>query len=88
MCPDVCVHLCVCVCLCVSQAAELSIKFLSGDRAMEVILAVGPRLTQLRKFNAVGQRARTSTHTRRVLARTCLVSTRAFFSLCWRVSGC
>lgn len=42
------------------QAAELSIKFLTGDRAVEVIQTVGPRLAQLRKFNAVGGNENTS----------------------------
>lgn len=41
------------------QAAELSIKFLSGDRAVEVVQVVGPRLAHLRKYNAVGERAAT-----------------------------
>ncbi|XP_068564624.1 intraflagellar transport protein 172 homolog [Cebidichthys violaceus] len=40
---------------CWMKAAELSIKFLSGDRAMEVIQVVGPRLTQLRKYNAAAE---------------------------------
>lgn len=43
------------VCVVCSQAAELSIKFLSGDRAVEVIQVVGPRLTHLRKYNTVGE---------------------------------
>ncbi|CAN9507987.1 unnamed protein product [Ophioblennius macclurei] len=37
------------------KAAELSIKFLSAERAVEVVHAVGPRLTQLRKFNAAAE---------------------------------
>ncbi|XP_031717380.1 intraflagellar transport protein 172 homolog isoform X2 [Anarrhichthys ocellatus] len=37
------------------KAAELSIKFLNGDRAVEVIQVVGPRLTQLRKYNAAAE---------------------------------
>lgn len=37
------------------KAAELSIKFLGGDRALEVIQVVGPRLTQLRKYNAAAE---------------------------------
>ncbi|KAM4529832.1 intraflagellar transport protein 172 homolog [Fundulus diaphanus] len=40
---------------CWVKAAELSIKFLSGDRAVEVVQIVGPRLTQLRKFNAAAE---------------------------------
>uniref|UniRef100_A0A3P8SZX4 Intraflagellar transport protein 172 homolog n=1 Tax=Amphiprion percula TaxID=161767 RepID=A0A3P8SZX4_AMPPE len=40
---------------CWMKAAELSIKFLSGDRAVEVVQVVGPRLTQLRKFNAAAE---------------------------------
>uniref|UniRef100_A0A3B3Z6D5 Intraflagellar transport protein 172 homolog n=1 Tax=Poecilia mexicana TaxID=48701 RepID=A0A3B3Z6D5_9TELE len=40
---------------CWMKAAELSIKFLSGNRATEVVQVVGPRLTQLRKFNAAAE---------------------------------
>ncbi|XP_042245769.1 intraflagellar transport protein 172 homolog [Thunnus maccoyii] len=40
---------------CWMKAAELSIKFLSGERAVEVIQVVGPRLTQLRKYNAAAE---------------------------------
>uniref|UniRef100_A0A3P9PZB4 Intraflagellar transport 172 n=1 Tax=Poecilia reticulata TaxID=8081 RepID=A0A3P9PZB4_POERE len=40
---------------CWMKAAELSIKFLSGNRATEVVQAVGPRLAQLRKFNAAAE---------------------------------
>ncbi|KAA8582872.1 hypothetical protein FQN60_015418, partial [Etheostoma spectabile] len=40
---------------CWMKAAELSIKFLSGDRAVEVIQVVGPRLTKLRKYNAAAE---------------------------------
>ncbi|XP_041831040.1 intraflagellar transport protein 172 homolog [Melanotaenia boesemani] len=40
---------------CWMKAAELSIKFLSGDRAVKVIQVVGPRLTKLRKFNAAAE---------------------------------
>ncbi|XP_026197771.1 intraflagellar transport protein 172 homolog [Anabas testudineus] len=40
---------------CWMKAAELSIKFLSGDRAVEVIQVVGPRLTHLRKYNAAAE---------------------------------
>ncbi|KAM3602576.1 uncharacterized protein V6R79_006682 [Siganus canaliculatus] len=40
---------------CWMKAAELSIKFQGGDRAVEVIRTVGPRLTQLRKFNAAAE---------------------------------
>lgn len=47
------------VCL---QAAELSIKFLGGDRAVEVIQVVGPRLTHLRKYNAVSEHKHTCFH--------------------------
>uniref|UniRef100_A0A1A8U1D0 Intraflagellar transport protein 172 homolog n=1 Tax=Nothobranchius furzeri TaxID=105023 RepID=A0A1A8U1D0_NOTFU len=37
------------------KAAELSIKFLSGDRAVEVIKVVGPRLAELGKFDAAAE---------------------------------
>ncbi|KAG7214317.1 hypothetical protein INR49_004455 [Caranx melampygus] len=40
---------------CWMKAAELSIKFLSGDRAVEVVRVVGPRLTHLRKYNAAAE---------------------------------
>ncbi|KAK9531238.1 hypothetical protein VZT92_010676 [Zoarces viviparus] len=40
---------------CWMKAAELSIKFLSRDRAVEVIQVVGPRLTQLKKYNAAAE---------------------------------
>uniref|UniRef100_A0A8C2ZEP1 Intraflagellar transport protein 172 homolog n=1 Tax=Cyclopterus lumpus TaxID=8103 RepID=A0A8C2ZEP1_CYCLU len=40
---------------CWMKAAELSIKFLSGDRAVEVIQVVGPRLSQLKKYNAAAE---------------------------------
>uniref|UniRef100_A0A3B4XDD0 Intraflagellar transport 172 n=1 Tax=Seriola lalandi dorsalis TaxID=1841481 RepID=A0A3B4XDD0_SERLL len=40
---------------CWMKAAELSIKFLSGDRAIEVVQVVGPRLTHLRKYNAAAE---------------------------------
>ncbi|XP_037837544.1 intraflagellar transport protein 172 homolog [Kryptolebias marmoratus] len=40
---------------CWMKAAELSIKFLSGERAVEVIQVLGPRLVQLRKFNAAAE---------------------------------
>ncbi|KAM9339048.1 intraflagellar transport protein 172 homolog [Symphorus nematophorus] len=40
---------------CWMKAAELSIKFLGGDRAVEVIQVVGPRLTQLRNYNAAAE---------------------------------
>lgn len=36
---------------CWMKAAELSIKFLSGERAVEVVQVVGPRLAQRRKCN-------------------------------------
>uniref|UniRef100_A0AAY4EKD8 Intraflagellar transport protein 172 homolog n=1 Tax=Denticeps clupeoides TaxID=299321 RepID=A0AAY4EKD8_9TELE len=38
-----------------TKAAELAIKFLSRDRAVEVIQAVGPRLVQLRKYNVAAE---------------------------------
>ncbi|KAM6965091.1 intraflagellar transport protein 172 homolog [Aplochiton taeniatus] len=40
---------------CWMKAAELSIKFLSGERALDVIHTVGPRLTQLRKYSAAAE---------------------------------
>ncbi|XP_005948489.1 intraflagellar transport protein 172 homolog [Haplochromis burtoni] len=40
---------------CWMKAAELSIKFLTADVAVEVIQVVGPRLAQLRKFNAAAE---------------------------------
>lgn len=40
------------------QAAELSIKFLTTDVAVEVIQVVGPQLAQLKKFNAVSENTR------------------------------
>ncbi|KAM3861396.1 intraflagellar transport protein 172 homolog [Diretmus argenteus] len=40
---------------CWMKAAELAIKFLSGERAVEVIHIVGPRLTQLRKYSAAAE---------------------------------
>ncbi|KAL6096181.1 ift172 [Pungitius sinensis] len=40
---------------CWMKAAELSIKFLSGDRAVEVIRLVGPQLTKLEKYNAAAE---------------------------------
>ncbi|XP_004083357.1 intraflagellar transport protein 172 homolog [Oryzias latipes] len=40
---------------CCMKAAELSIKFLSGDRAVEVVRAVAPRLAQLRRFSAAAE---------------------------------
>uniref|UniRef100_A0A665WKK4 Intraflagellar transport 172 n=1 Tax=Echeneis naucrates TaxID=173247 RepID=A0A665WKK4_ECHNA len=40
---------------CWMKAAELSIKFLGGDRALEVIHVVGPRLTHLKKYNAAAE---------------------------------
>uniref|UniRef100_A0A3Q0QW63 Intraflagellar transport 172 n=1 Tax=Amphilophus citrinellus TaxID=61819 RepID=A0A3Q0QW63_AMPCI len=40
---------------CWMRAAELSIKFLTADRAVEVIQVVGPRLAQLRRFNAAAE---------------------------------
>lgn len=43
------------------QAAELSIKFLSGERAVEVVQVVGPRLAQRRKYNDVRE-GRTGRH--------------------------
>ncbi|KAM9354646.1 intraflagellar transport protein 172 homolog isoform 1-T1 [Pholidichthys leucotaenia] len=40
---------------CWMKAAELSIKFLSGDRALEVVQMVGPRLAKLKKYNAAAE---------------------------------
>uniref|UniRef100_A0A8D3EAU2 Intraflagellar transport protein 172 homolog n=1 Tax=Scophthalmus maximus TaxID=52904 RepID=A0A8D3EAU2_SCOMX len=40
---------------CWMKAAELAIKFLSGDRAVEVTQVVGPRLTHLGKYNAAAE---------------------------------
>ncbi|XP_039981994.1 intraflagellar transport protein 172 homolog [Xiphias gladius] len=40
---------------CWMKAAELSIKFLSGDRAVEVVQVVGPRLTRLRKYTTAAE---------------------------------
>ncbi|XP_033977130.1 intraflagellar transport protein 172 homolog [Trematomus bernacchii] len=40
---------------CWMKAAELSIKFLSADRAEEVVQLVGPRLTKLMKYNAAAE---------------------------------
>ncbi|XP_053193415.1 LOW QUALITY PROTEIN: intraflagellar transport protein 172 homolog [Scomber japonicus] len=40
---------------CWMKAAELAIKFLSGERPVEVIRVVGPRLTKLRKYNAAAE---------------------------------
>ncbi|XP_056150499.1 intraflagellar transport protein 172 homolog [Lampris incognitus] len=40
---------------CWMKAAELSIKFLSGERAVEVVQIVGPRLTELRKYSAAAE---------------------------------
>lgn len=37
----------------VLQAAELAIKFLSHDKAVDVSQVVGPRLIQLRRYNEV-----------------------------------
>lgn len=38
-----------------SQAAELSVKFLSRERAAEVVRVVGPCLAQLRKYSAAAE---------------------------------
>lgn len=46
------------------QAAELSIKFLTAERAVEVVQVVGPRLAQLRKFNAVSKKREEETKAR------------------------
>ncbi|KAF7654055.1 hypothetical protein LDENG_00075250, partial [Lucifuga dentata] len=40
---------------CWLKAADLSMKFLSGDRGVEVIQVVGPRLTQLRKYDTAAE---------------------------------
>ncbi|XP_060947369.1 intraflagellar transport protein 172 homolog [Limanda limanda] len=40
---------------CWLKAAELSVKFLSGDRAVEVIQVVGPRLAQLGNYKAAAE---------------------------------
>ncbi|KAJ8009128.1 hypothetical protein DPEC_G00085660 [Dallia pectoralis] len=40
---------------CWMKAAELAIKFLTQERAVEVIQTVGPRLTQLRKYSAAAE---------------------------------
>ncbi|XP_076011253.1 intraflagellar transport protein 172 homolog [Genypterus blacodes] len=40
---------------CWLKAAELSTKFLSRERAVEVIQVVGPRLSQLKKYNAAAE---------------------------------
>ncbi|KAJ4920615.1 hypothetical protein JOQ06_027754, partial [Pogonophryne albipinna] len=40
---------------CWMKAAELSIKFLSADRAEEVVQLVGPRLTKLMKYNSAAE---------------------------------
>lgn len=37
----------------VLQAAELAIKFLAHDKAVDVSQVVGPRLIQLRRYNEV-----------------------------------
>lgn len=37
----------------VLQAAELAIKFLSHEKAVDVSQVVGPRLIQLKKYNEV-----------------------------------
>lgn len=43
----------VCSSFHVLQAAELAIKFLSHDKAVDISQVVGPRLIQLRKYNEV-----------------------------------
>uniref|UniRef100_A0A668A2T2 Intraflagellar transport protein 172 homolog n=1 Tax=Myripristis murdjan TaxID=586833 RepID=A0A668A2T2_9TELE len=40
---------------CWMKAGEIAIKFLSGERAVEVVQTVGPRLTQLRKYNVAAE---------------------------------
>uniref|UniRef100_A0A4W5KBN0 Intraflagellar transport protein 172 homolog n=1 Tax=Hucho hucho TaxID=62062 RepID=A0A4W5KBN0_9TELE len=40
---------------CWMKAAELAIKFLTQERAVDVIHSVGPRLTQLRKYSAAAE---------------------------------
>lgn len=40
---------------CWLKAAELSIKFLNRDRAVEVVQSVGPRLAKLRQFKAAAE---------------------------------
>lgn len=40
---------------CWMKAGELSIKFLEGDRAMEVVKLVGPRLTKLQQFKTAAE---------------------------------
>jgi len=36
-----------------AQAAEISLKFLSHDRALKVVQTVGPRLMELKRYEAV-----------------------------------
>ena len=38
-----------------AQAAELAIKFLPPQRSLEVVRAVGPQLTGIRKYSAVSR---------------------------------
>ncbi|KAL7872215.1 hypothetical protein SRHO_G00071980 [Serrasalmus rhombeus] len=40
---------------CWMKAAELSIKFLSREKAIDVVQTVGPRLVQLRKYSAAAE---------------------------------
>ncbi|XP_013856092.1 intraflagellar transport protein 172 homolog, partial [Austrofundulus limnaeus] len=40
---------------CWAKAAELSIKFLSADQAVEVVQMVGPRFAQRRKFDTAAE---------------------------------
>ncbi|KAI1897568.1 hypothetical protein AGOR_G00084610 [Albula goreensis] len=40
---------------CWMKAAELAIKFLTQERAVEVVQAVGPRLVQLRKYSVAAE---------------------------------
>ncbi|XP_030627149.1 intraflagellar transport protein 172 homolog [Chanos chanos] len=40
---------------CWMKAAELAIKFLSQERAVEVVRTIGPRLIQLQKYNAAAE---------------------------------
>ena len=36
-----------------SQAAELALKFLSSDKAVQVVEVIGPRLIEISKFSPV-----------------------------------
>lgn len=63
------------------KAAELSIKFLSRERAVEVVHVVGPWLAQRRKYNDVRER---EGHTGRY---TPLVPFRGVLPKCYRVTA-